>query len=142
MTVILELKDVTKAYDEFKVVDGFNFRVEQGELRCLLGPNGAGKTTTIELITGRQKATSGTILFDGRDITGLREDKIAKQGVGRKFQVPAVFRDLTVRDNLRVAYNKNTDPFANMLHFGRKEPGCPISSTWSWCWPSSAVSEA
>jgi urea transport system ATP-binding protein len=121
VTVILELKDVTKAYDEFKVVDGFNFRVQQGELRCLLGPNGAGKTTTIELITGRQKVTSGTILFDGHNITGLREDKIAKKGVGRKFQVPAVFRDLTVRDNLRVAYNKHTDPFANMLHFGRKE---------------------
>ena len=53
MTVILELKDVTKAYDEFKVVDGFSFQVTQGELRCLLGPNGAGKTTTIDLITGR-----------------------------------------------------------------------------------------
>ena len=121
MTVILELKDVTKAYDEFKVVDGFNFQVKQGELRCLLGPNGAGKTTTIDLITGRQKVTSGTILFDGRNITGLREDKIAKQGIGRKFQVPAVFSNLTVRDNLHVAYNKNNDPFANMLQFGRKE---------------------
>ena len=121
MTVILELKDVTKAYDEFKVVDRFNFKVMQGELRCLLGPNGAGKTTTIDLITGRQKATSGTILFDGHDITGLREDKIAKLGVGRKFQVPAVFKDLTVRDNIQVAYSKNTDPFANMFRFGRKE---------------------
>ena len=77
MAVILELKDVTKAYDAYKVVDGFNFRVEEGELRCLLGPNGAGKTTTIDLITGRQKATSGTIIFNGRDITGKREDKIA-----------------------------------------------------------------
>ncbi len=121
MTVILELKDVTKAYDEFKVVDRFNFKVMQGELRCLLGPNGAGKTTTIDLITGRQKATSGTILFDGDDITGLREDKIAKLGVGRKFQVPAVFKDLTVRDNIQVAYSKNTDPFFNMIQFGRKE---------------------
>ncbi len=121
MTIILELENVTKAYGAFKVVDGFNFQVTQGELRCLLGPNGAGKTTTIDLITGRQKATSGTILFDGRNITGLREDKIANQGVGRKFQVPAVFRDLTVRDNLQVAYNKNVDPFANMFQFGRKE---------------------
>ena len=121
MTVILELKDVTKAYDQSKVVDGFNFKVKQGELRCLLGPNGAGKTTSIDLITGRLKATSGTIVFDGHDITGLREDKIAKKGVGRKFQVPAVFRDLTVRDNLRVAFNKNTDPFANMFQIGRQE---------------------
>ena len=121
MAVILDLQNVTKAYDEYKVVDGFNFKVNQGELRCLLGPNGAGKTTTIDLVTGRQKATSGKIIFDGRDITGLREDKIAKQGVGRKFQVPAVFKDLTVRENLQVAFSRNTDPFANMIRFGRKE---------------------
>jgi urea transport system ATP-binding protein len=121
VSVILELKDVTKAYDAYKVVDEFNFKVNQGELRCLLGPNGAGKTTTIDLITGRQKATSGTIIFDGRKITGMREDKIAKRGVGRKFQVPAVFKELTVRDNLQVALNKNTDPFSNMFRFSRNE---------------------
>ena len=121
MAIILELKEVTKAYDAYKVVDGFNFRVEQGELRCLLGPNGAGKTTTIDLITGRQKSTSGMILFDGNNITGQREDKIARQGVGRKFQVPAVFRDLTVGENLQVAFSKNADPFANMFRFGSKD---------------------
>ena len=121
MAIILELKEVTKAYDAYKVVDGFNFRVEQGELRCLLGPNGAGKTTTIDLITGRQKSTSGMILFDGKNITGQREDKIARQGVGRKFQVPAVFRDLTVGENLQVAFSKNADPFANMFRFGSKD---------------------
>ena len=121
MAVILDLVEVTKAYDAYKVVDDFNFQVEEGELRCLLGPNGAGKTTTIDLITGRQKTTSGTILFNGRDITGQREDKIAKQGVGRKFQVPAVFKDLTVRENLQVAFSKNTDPFVNMFRLGRKD---------------------
>jgi len=121
VAIILELKEVTKAYDAYKVVDGFNFRVEQGELRCLLGPNGAGKTTTIDLITGRQKSTSGMILFDGKNITGQREDKIARQGVGRKFQVPAVFRDLTVGENLQVAFSKNADPFANMFRFGSKD---------------------
>jgi urea transport system ATP-binding protein len=120
VTVILELKNVTKAYDAYKVVDEFNFQVKQGELRCLLGPNGAGKTTTIDLITGRQKSTSGNIIFNGRDITGQREDKIARQGVGRKFQVPAVFRELTVRENLQVAFSRNTDPFANMFQMGRK----------------------
>ena len=118
MAVILELDNVTKAYDQYKVVDDFSFAVNEGELRCLLGPNGAGKTTTMDLITGRQKATSGTIKFDGRDITGLREDKIAKRGVGRKFQVPAVFKDLTVSDNLKVAFNRQTDPFVNMFRMG------------------------
>ncbi len=121
MSEILQLIDVTKAYDEYKVVDDFNFSVNEGELRCLLGPNGAGKTTSIDLITGRQKATSGKIIFDGRDITGKREDKIAKQGIGRKFQVPAVFKDLSVRENLQVAYSRNTDPFHNMLRFGRND---------------------
>lgn len=121
MSEILQVKEVTKAYDQYKVVDDFNFSVSQGELRCLLGPNGAGKTTTIDLITGRQKSTSGTIVFDGRDITGLREDKIAKRGIGRKFQVPAVFKDLSVRDNLQVAFSRNTDPFFNMLRFGRND---------------------
>ena len=61
------------------------------------------------------------ILFDGKNITGQREDKIAKQGVGRKFQVPAVFRDLTVRENLQVAFSKNADPFANMFRFGSND---------------------
>ncbi len=121
MTVILELKNVTKAYDAYKVVDEFNFQVKEGELRCLLGPNGAGKTTTIDLITGRQKSTSGKIIFNGRDITGQREDKIARQGVGRKFQVPAVFRELTVRENLQVAFSRNTDPFSNMFRMSRKD---------------------
>jgi urea transport system ATP-binding protein len=121
LSEILQLIDVVKAYDEYRVVDGFNFTVTQGELRCLLGPNGAGKTTSIDLITGRQKTTAGKIIFDGRDITGMREDKIARQGIGRKFQVPAVFKDLSVRENLQVAYNRNTDPFHNMLRFGRKD---------------------
>ena len=121
MSAILQLTDVVKAYDEYRVVDEFNFSVNEGELRCLLGPNGAGKTTSIDLITGRQKATSGKIIFDGRNITGMREDKIARQGVGRKFQVPAVFKDLSVRENLQVSFSRNTDPFFNMLRFGRND---------------------
>lgn len=121
MSTILELKNVTKAYDAFKVVDDFSFSVEQGELRCLLGPNGAGKTTTMDLITGRQKVTSGQIILNGRNVTGLREDKIAKLGVGRKFQVPAVFKEMTVLENLQVATNLNTDPFVNMIRFRQRE---------------------
>jgi urea transport system ATP-binding protein len=112
---ILELHNVTKAYDTLAVVDDFSMAVVEGELRCLLGPNGAGKTTTIDLITGRQKLTSGRIVFDGRDITGLREHEIVQRGIGRKFQVPAVFRELTVRENLEVAFNHNPSPFVNMV---------------------------
>ncbi len=112
---ILELKGVSKAYNDFVAVDGFDLSVEEGELRCLLGPNGAGKSTSIDLMTGRLKLTGGSIHFGGRRISGLSEHEIARQGVGRKFQVPAVFKELTVQQNLQVAFNKVKSPFANML---------------------------
>ena len=73
MPPILELRGVTKSYGSYKVVDAFDFIVEQGELRCLLGPNGAGKTTSIDLITGRQRVTEGKIIFGGIDITNWGE---------------------------------------------------------------------
>src|SRR5210317_2414740 len=103
---ILELKNVNKTYNDFSVVKDFNFSVNEGELRCLLGPNGAGKTTTIDLITGRQKLTSGKIIFDGNNISRLLERQIVNLGVGRKFQVPAVFKELTVKENFEVAYSE------------------------------------
>jgi urea transport system ATP-binding protein len=119
VSAILELQGVTKAYDQYTVVDDFNLNVSPGELRCLLGPNGAGKTTTMDLITGRQKMTSGKVIFDGRNISGMTEHKIVQQGIGRKFQIPAVFKDLSVRDNLQVALTNTTNPFMNMIEFGR-----------------------
>lgn len=114
---LLELRGVTKSYGSFNVVDNFDFSVEPGELRCLLGPNGAGKTTSIDLITGRQKVTSGRIIFDGEDITHWREHQRARIGIGRKFQVPAVFKDLTVLENFEVASSRQTNPFNNMATF-------------------------
>jgi urea transport system ATP-binding protein len=87
----------------------------------LVGPNGAGKTTTLDLITGRQKPTSGQILFCDSNITGLDEHEIARRGIGRKFQVPAVFRELSVRQNLEVAYSRSTNPLKNIFRF--REPG-------------------
>lgn len=112
---LLELRDVVKKYDEFRVIDGLDFKVHRGELRCLLGPNGAGKTTAMDLVTGRQKVTSGMIVFDSHVVTRWAEHDRARAGIGRKFQIPAVFRDLTVRDNLCVAHSKTTNPFANIV---------------------------
>jgi urea transport system ATP-binding protein len=100
------------------VINDFSIEIVELTLCCLVGPNGAGKTTTMDLITGRQKPTSGQIMFCEDDITGLREHEIARRGIGRKFQVPAVFRDLSVRQNLEVAYSKSTNPFKNMFRFG------------------------
>ena len=114
---MLELKGVSKVYNDFAAVDGLDLQVNEGELRCLLGPNGAGKSTSIDLITGRQKLSGGTVTFVGERISGMAEHEIARRGIGRKFQVPAVFKDLTVEENLRVAFNKQKSPFANIFAF-------------------------
>lgn len=117
---LLELRGVTKVYDEFKVVDEFDLKVHTGELRCLLGPNGAGKTTTIDLITGRQCITAGIVVLDGQVITKWSETQRARAGMGRKFQVPAVFKSLTVRENFEVSYSRKTGAFANMFTFSSR----------------------
>jgi urea transport system ATP-binding protein len=116
---LLELKNLEKKFGDYTVIDDFSLSVNQGELRCLLGPNGAGKTTCMDLISGRQKLTSGQVFFQGEEITGKPEHAIVRAGIGRKFQVPAVFKELTVRDNFEVAFGKNRGPFHNMLQFGR-----------------------
>jgi urea transport system ATP-binding protein len=114
MSALLELKEATKSYGDDTVVNRFNFSVQEGELRCLLGPNGAGKTTCLDLITGRQNLNSGSIVFRGKDITKLQEHEIALAGIGRKFQVPAIFKELTVKDNFEVAFGDRKGPFENI----------------------------
>lgn len=117
----LEIKNLCKSFDTAAVINDFSVEIVEATLCCLVGPNGAGKTTTIDLITGRQKPTSGHVLFCDEDITGLGEHEIARRGIGRKFQVPAVFKDLSVRQNLEVAYSRSTNPLRNVFRF--REPG-------------------
>ncbi len=114
----LVMRDILVNFNGFRAIDHFNFSVSQGELRCLIGPNGAGKTTALDLICGKLKPTSGDLLLDGRSLKNMEEHEIALAGVGRKFQVPSVFRELSVRENLDVAYNKKSGVFANALQFG------------------------
>lgn len=87
----------------FKAVDGFSMTVGEGELRTLLGANGAGKTTLMDLISGKTPATMGRVRLYDRDLTNRQEHEIARAGIGRKFQIPSVFRQLTVEQNLEVA---------------------------------------
>jgi urea transport system ATP-binding protein len=115
MTGHLELKDLGVSFNGFKAVDGLNLSVAKAELRCLIGPNGAGKTTALDLICGKTKPTTGSIRYCGRELGRLEEHIIARTGVGRKFQVPSVFRQLTVRENLEVAFCKHTGVFRNLL---------------------------
>ena len=106
MTSILEIENLEVNFRGFHAVDGFDMAVSEGELRVLIGANGAGKTTLMDLITGRTKSTSGKVTFLGDNITNWQEHKIARRGIGRKFQVPSIFKDLTVRENLEVAHTR------------------------------------
>ena len=117
----LEIRNLSKSFDTVGVINDFSVEIVEATLCCLVGPNGAGKTTTMDLITGRQKPTSGRVLFCDEDITGLDEHEIARRGIGRKFQVPAVFKELSVRQNLEIAYSRSTNPLKNIFRF--REPG-------------------
>ena len=101
---ILAVEDLTVSFDGFRAVDGLSFYVEPNECRVIIGPNGAGKTTVLDLICGRTRATGGSIAFKGTELTRLREDQIVHAGVGRKFQTPSVYEDLSVFENLEISY--------------------------------------
>ena len=116
----LVMSDILVSFNGFHAIEGFNFAVRKGELRCLIGPNGAGKTTALDLICGKIKVTAGNILFKGKSLNKLEEHQIAQAGIGRKFQVPSVFKELTVRENLEVAYCKSTSVLANAFRFGHR----------------------
>jgi urea ABC transporter ATP-binding protein UrtD len=100
---ILEVDHLSRNFGGLIAVDDVSITLAPGELRCIIGPNGAGKSTFFNLISGAIRPTSGQIRFGGRDITGLSVHRVAKLGIGRKFQVPSVFETLTVRENLGVA---------------------------------------
>ena len=93
---LLAVEALTVSFDGFKAVNNLSFYVEENEIRVIIGPNGAGKTTVLDLICGKTKATSGSIQFRGKELTKLKENQIVQTGVGRKFQTPSVFEDLTV----------------------------------------------
>jgi urea transport system ATP-binding protein len=101
---VLEVEDLTVSFDGFRAVDALNLYVEKNELRVVIGPNGAGKTTLLDLICGRTKATGGSIRFKGAELTKLPEHRIVRAGVGRKFQNPSIYENLTVFENLEVSY--------------------------------------
>ena len=117
MATALATEHLTVQFSGLKVVDAVSLSVEKGELRVLLGANGAGKTTLMDLISGKIKSTAGRVVIDGVDVTNWEEHRIARIGVGRKFQIPSVFRELTVRENLAIASSKSVGLVSN-LGFG------------------------
>jgi urea transport system ATP-binding protein len=101
---LLAVEGLTVSFDGFKAVDDLSFYIDENEIRVIIGPNGAGKTTVLDLICGRTKATAGSIKFRGKELTTMREDRIVHAGVGRKFQTPSIYEDLTVFENLEISY--------------------------------------
>ena len=100
----LYLEDLTVSFDGFKALNKLTLYVDPGELLCIIGPNGAGKTTMMDVITGKTSPDSGTAFFgSGIDLLKLSEAEIVASGVGRKFQKPTVFEQLTVFENLELA---------------------------------------
>jgi branched-chain amino acid transport system ATP-binding protein len=100
--MLLEAQNVTKAFDSFLAVAGADLAVAEGEVVGLIGPNGAGKSTFFNCLAGDMAPTSGRILFDGADVTNAAPEAHARLGIGRTFQVPATFEDMTILENVMV----------------------------------------
>ncbi|HTS84568.1 MAG TPA: ABC transporter ATP-binding protein [Usitatibacter sp.] len=115
---ILETRGLTKEFKGFVAVDNVSLTVRRGTIHALIGPNGAGKTTTFNLLTKFLPPTSGTILYNGHDITRERPADVARRGVIRSFQISAVFPNLTVLENVRIALQRS---LGTSFHFWKRE---------------------
>ncbi len=113
--IALSIEGLTVSFDGFKAVDDLNLYVEENELRVIIGPNGAGKTTVLDLICGKTKATSGSIEFKGIELTRLPEYKLVQLGVGRKFQTPSIYENLTVLENLEISYPEGRSVLGSLM---------------------------
>ncbi|MDR1656819.1 MAG: ATP-binding cassette domain-containing protein [Deltaproteobacteria bacterium] len=100
---MLEVRDVKKYFGGIKALDGTSLTLGANELKCIIGPNGCGKSTLFNVITGALPPTSGQIIFKGQNITAWPPHKISRLGFGRKFQVPSIFNDITVAENIEIA---------------------------------------
>ena len=113
---ILYLEDVSVSFDGFKAINKLSLDIAPGELRCIIGPNGAGKTTMMDIITGKTRPDEGRVYFGSTiDLLRYKEAEIAQMGIGRKFQKPTVFEQLTVFENLELALKTNKGVKSSMF---------------------------
>jgi len=108
---VLSVEDLTVAFDGFKAIDNLTLYVDKGELRVIIGPNGAGKTTLLDLICGKTRASRGSIKFKNQEMTRLSEHAIVRAGIGRKFQTPSIYENLSVFKNLEVSFPRGRNVF-------------------------------
>ena len=118
--MILSVTDLAVSFDGFCAVDGLGLAVEEDELRCVIGPNGAGKTTLLDMVCGKTRPTRGSIRFKDHELTEMIEYDVTRMGVGRKFQTPSTFEDLTVLENLEISYPKKRGVLGS-LFFARDD---------------------
>jgi urea transport system ATP-binding protein len=112
---LLYLDGVSVSFDGFRALNRLSLDISPGEMRAIIGPNGAGKTTMMDVVTGKTKPDSGTVLFDkGIDLTSKDEAAIAQLGIGRKFQKPTVFDNHTVEDNVLLALKADRSVRGNL----------------------------
>jgi urea transport system ATP-binding protein len=115
MAKILEIENLTVSFDGFKAINELNFSMNEGELRVIIGPNGAGKTTFLDVITGKVQPTIGSVRFKGKNLKALSEHQIARRGIGRKFQTPRVYLNLTPRENLELSCNRDKNVLGSLF---------------------------
>jgi len=117
LNTLLEVSGVSVTFDGFRAINNLAFQIGPAELRAIIGPNGAGKTTFMDIVTGKTKPDDGRILWGDKGISllGLNEARIAREGIGRKFQKPTVFEDQTVQENLLMALKNDRGAFAVMF---------------------------
>jgi urea transport system ATP-binding protein len=117
---VLYVENLSVSFDGFKAIDDLHLYINKGELRVIIGPNGAGKTTLLDLICGKTKASSGSIRFNDQELTRVSEHEIVRAGVGRKFQTPSIYENLSVRQNLEVSFPAGRTVFG-ALRFKRSD---------------------
>ncbi|WP_210528719.1 urea ABC transporter ATP-binding protein UrtD [Rubellimicrobium arenae] len=117
MTTLLEVDSISVSFDGFKAINNLSLTIPETGLRAIIGPNGAGKTTFMDIVTGKTRPDSGRVLWGqgGMDLVGMSESRIARLGLGRKFQRPTVFEAQTVAENLDMALRNARNPLAVLL---------------------------
>ncbi len=114
--VALYLDDVTVSFDGFKALNALSLAINVGELRCIIGPNGAGKTTMMDIITGKTRPDAGRVFFGSNiDLLRLTEPEVAQVGIGRKFQKPTVYEQLSVLQNLELSLRNDRGVAASLF---------------------------
>ena len=118
MSVLLEVNGINVTFDGFKAINNLSLSISNNELRAIIGPNGAGKTTLMDIVTGKTKPDSGTILWGQKNSSLLRmsEAQIVELGISRKFQKPTLIETQSVFENLLLSLKKSRNPIATLFY--------------------------